>query len=140
MELGRKKKTNLKENLNKLCYLEIRRQLVRGEDTQFDLGEADLQVLEVVTFGRSSILVVLLVEVFIQPLQLCSRYSFIFIITLCFLTTSHMLTMTPTNDPPASVCPYPKKLSSLSSSFSSMLTVKRRAVTMRCCEHITLRP
>lgn len=37
--------------------------------------------------------------------------------------------------PPASICPYPKKLSSLSRSFSSTMTVKRRAVTIRCCKH-----
>lgn len=54
-----------------LSYLEIRRELVRGEDAQFDLREADLQVLKIVTFGRSRVLAGLLVDVFIQLLQLC---------------------------------------------------------------------
>ncbi len=44
---------------------------MRSEDTQFDLREADLQVLKVETFGRSSVLIGLVVEVFIQLLQLC---------------------------------------------------------------------
>lgn len=44
---------------------------MRGEDTQFDLREADLQVLKVVPFGRSGTFVGLLMEVFVQPLQLC---------------------------------------------------------------------
>lgn len=54
-----------------LGYLEIRRQLVRGEDAQFDLREADLQVLKVITFGWSGILTGLLMQVFIQFLKFC---------------------------------------------------------------------
>lgn len=94
MELGRKR-TKLKREVKRktitLSYLEIRRQLVRGKDTQFDLREADLQVLKVVTFGRSCILVWLLMEVFIQPLQLCIHHNNDFIFVLLnkhrFLTT-----------------------------------------------------
>lgn len=71
-----------------LSYLEIRRQLVRGEDTQFDLGETDLQVLKVVTFWGSCTLVGLLMDVFIQLLQLCICYSSD-LNTHSFLTTSH---------------------------------------------------
>lgn len=51
-------------------YLEVRRQLVGGEDAQFDLREADLQVLKVVSFGRSCIFVGLLMKVFTHLLQL----------------------------------------------------------------------
>lgn len=41
-----------------------------GEDAQFDLREADLQVLKVVTFGRSCIFVGLLMKVLTHLLQL----------------------------------------------------------------------
>lgn len=44
---------------------------MRGEDAQLDLREADLQVLKVVALGRSHVFVGLLMEVFIQLLQLC---------------------------------------------------------------------
>lgn len=44
---------------------------MRGEDAQLDLREADLQVLKVVSFGRSCILVGLLVKVLSHLLQLC---------------------------------------------------------------------
>lgn len=44
---------------------------MRGEDAQFDLREADLQVLKVVTFGWSGILTGLLMQVFIQFLKFC---------------------------------------------------------------------
>lgn len=48
---------------------------MRGEDTQFDLRKADLQVLKVVPFGRSCVLVGPLINVFIQLLQLCIHYT-----------------------------------------------------------------
>lgn len=46
---------------------------MRGEDAQFDLREADLQVLKVVSFGGSCILAGLLMKVFSHLLQLCFR-------------------------------------------------------------------
>lgn len=72
-------------------YLEIRRQLVRGKDTQFDLRETDLQVLKVVTFERSCILVGFLMDVFIQLLQLCVQYNYYnyFLCKHCRLLQNH---------------------------------------------------
>lgn len=119
-------------------YLEVRRQLVGSEDAQFDLREADLQVLEVVTFWRSCIFIGLLVQVFIHLLQLCSHRTLSWF--KIYLHPSHRYQeWQAAEDTPASVCPHPKKLSSLRSSFSSMTTVKCRAVTMRCCENVTVK-
>lgn len=53
---------------------------MRSEDAQFDLREADLQVLKVVSFGRSCILAGLLMRVFSHLLQLCfSKRMLIFL-------------------------------------------------------------
>lgn len=66
-------------------YLEVRRQLVGGEDAQFDLREADLQVLKVVSFGRSCIFAGLLMKVFTHLLQLYKYKNWLFShSTLCF--------------------------------------------------------
>lgn len=78
-------------------YLEFSRQLVRGEDTQFDLRKADLQILKVVPFVRSSVLVGLVTEVFIQLLQLWIRIKMIsFAVSLLPLLTM-MLKQRPTS-------------------------------------------
>lgn len=47
-----------------------------GEDAQFELREADLQVLKVVTFGSSSVFTGLFMEVLVQRLQLCTCCNF----------------------------------------------------------------
>ena len=54
-------------------YLEVRGQLVGGEDTEFDLREADLQVLKVVALGVGQVLAGPLVHVLVQLLQLWVR-------------------------------------------------------------------
>lgn len=76
------------KEMSMLYYLQIKRQLVRGEDTKLDLRKADLQVLKVVAFGRSRILVGSLIEVFIQLLQLCIHYNNYFQL---FSLTEHCL-------------------------------------------------
>lgn len=75
MELPPFHESHPKEQMTMWGYLEIRRQLVGGEDTQFDLRQTDLQVLKVVTFGSSCILTELLMEV-IQLLQLCINHNY----------------------------------------------------------------
>lgn len=64
------------ENKTARGYLQVRRQLVRGEDAQLELREADLQVLKVVTFGCSCVLTGLVMEVLVRCLQLCTNDSF----------------------------------------------------------------
>lgn len=73
---GKRVVLEMKKKMTMLDYLQIGRQLVRCEDTQFDLRETDLQVLKVVTFRRSCILTGLLMEVFIQLLQLCIHCNY----------------------------------------------------------------
>lgn len=72
---GAEEESEQRKTKTTLRYLEIGRQLVGGEDAQFDLREADLQVLKVVARGRSGRLAGLLVQVFVQSLQLCVGYS-----------------------------------------------------------------
>lgn len=49
---------------------------MRGEDAEFDLRQADLQILKVIAFTGSSILTGPLMQVFIQFLQLCKNNRF----------------------------------------------------------------
>lgn len=57
------------------AYLEVRGQLMWGEDTQFDLRKTDLQVLKIIAFWGSRIFAGFLVKVFIQLFHLWNTKS-----------------------------------------------------------------
>lgn len=57
------------------AYLEVRGQLMWGEDTQFDLRKTDLQVLKIIAFWGSHIFAGSLVKVFIQLFHLWNTKS-----------------------------------------------------------------